>query len=175
MRLHVLSSLVLFILMFSCTVSEKEQAYIDKIDQLEQSLDTVSKQYFAIDTIQLFEAYDLINMNLLRLGSIDTIITDSVKMYACMQKTFKKFIYDHPIIIDELQYSGNQLRTLKKDIRKDKMTEDEMEKYYFEEMEAVGVLISKMKYNAQNMEHQLQSFELLNKKVEMIITRFDNQ
>ncbi|MCB2206917.1 MAG: hypothetical protein KQH67_01365 [Bacteroidetes bacterium] len=170
MRLHILSSLILFIFMASCTVSEKEQAYIDKIDQLEQSLDSASKQYFAIDTVRLFEAYDLINMNLSRLSSMDILITDSVKMYAFMQKTFKKFIHEHPLIFDELQYSNNQLRTLKKDIRRGRMTEEEMEKYYFEEMEGVSSLRSKMEYNVQHIEHQLQSFEQLNEKVEMIIS-----
>jgi hypothetical protein len=161
--------------MASCTVSEKEQAYIDEIDQLEQSLDSASIQYFAIDTVRLFEAYDLINMNLSRLRSTDTLITDSVKMYAFMQKTFKKFIHEHPLIFDELQYSNNQLRTLKKDIRRGRIKEDEIEKYYFEEMEAVGVLISKMQYNAQNMEHQLQSFELLREKVGRTIQNLDNK
>lgn len=161
--------------MASCSLSEKEQAYIDKIDQLEQSLDTASKQYLAIDTVRLFEAYHLINLNLARLSTIDTLITDSVKMYAFMQKTFKKFIHEHPLIIDELQYSNNQLRTLKKDIRRGRITGDEMEKLYFEEMEMVSALLSKMEYNAQHIEHQLQSFEQLNEKVEMIITRFDNK
>jgi hypothetical protein len=41
-------------------------------------------------------------------------------------------------------------------------------------MEAVGALISKMQYNAQNIEHQLLAFEQLNKKVERIINTIDN-
>jgi hypothetical protein len=61
-----------------------------------------------------------------------------------------------------------------KDIRRGRITGIEMENYYFEEMEAVGALISKMQFNAQNIEHQLLAFEQLNKKVERIINSIDN-
>ncbi len=168
-------SLILLILLVSCALSENRKAYINKVSQLEQSLDSVSRQYFAIDTIQLFEAYDLINSNLSRFGSIDTVVNDSVKLYAAMQKSFKRVINDHPRIIQEFHFSNKQLKNLKSDIRKGKMTDKEMENYYFEEMEAVGILLSRMQYNAQIIELQLHSFEPLNEYVEMIITRFDNR
>jgi hypothetical protein len=156
-------------------VNEKEQVYIDKIDQLEKSLNTASKQYFAIDTVRLYKVYDLINMNLSSLTEMDTLFFDSIKNYAFMQKTFKKFFHEHQLIIDEFQYSSNQLQTLKNDIRRGKRTEGEIEKYYFEEVEAVGALIYKMKYNAQNMEHQLQSYEVFKENVGRTIQQPDNR
>jgi len=174
MRFSLFSSLIVLILLASCTLNEKEQVYIEKIENLQRALDSASKEYYAIDTIQLFKSYDLINMNLSRLTNMDTMISDSIKMYAFMQKTFKKFVHENPIFIDEINYANNQLRTLIKDIRRGRITGVEMENYYFEEMEAVGALISKMQYNAQNIEHQLLAFEQLNKKAERIINTIDN-
>lgn len=175
MRFIYPSSLFFLLLLVSCTLSENEQAHINKINKLEEALDSVSKQYFAIDTSQLVETYNLINANLSRLSKIDTVVNDSIKLYAAMQKSYKRIINDHPRIVNEFHYSSEQLKNLKADIRNGGMKDKEMEKYYFQEMEATGALISKMQYNAHIIDLQLHSFAKLNEYVELTITQFNSK
>ena len=46
--------IALLMLVGSCTVTDKERAYINKIDRLGNALDSVALQYYAIDTNKLF-------------------------------------------------------------------------------------------------------------------------
>ena len=175
MRINFFSFIFLLFLISSCTVSEKERAYIDKIDRLEYAIDSVAQQYYAIDTTELFNTNNLINRNLSRLSHMDTIMGDTVKIYASLQKSFKRFINEHALIPDEIKYSKKQLHTLKKDIRNGKITEMQMENYCQEEIEAVGILMQKISFNSQNIAYQLKSFAQLNDSVEMSISRIENR
>jgi len=167
--------IVLLMISASCTVTDKERAYIHKIDRLENALDSVSRHYYAVDTTELFNANNLINKHLSRLSSMDTIMGDTVKIYASMQKTFKRFISDHPLILDEIRYSKKQLQTLKKDIRNGKISEMQMEKYFQEEKEAISVLMQKISFNAQNITYQLKSFAQLHDSIGMHINTIENR
>jgi len=167
--------LVQLILISSCTITENERVYINKISMLEQALDSVSEQYHTIDTVRLIQAYQSINADLSRLRKIDTILNDSVKIYAGLQKSFKRFIGEHSLIIKEVDYSKNQLQALKSDIGKGKISDEKIEKYYNQEMEAVGSLISKMGYNEKSIKYQLQLFDVLHTHIQLIINRFENK
>jgi len=175
MRLSFVSTLIPLLLFLSCTVSVEERSYIDHINRLEKVLDSTSNLYFAIDTIELFAAYDHINDNLSELNKLDPIINDSVRIYAALQKSFKRFISEHSLILDEIEYSGNQLQTLKKDIQKGRVSEEQMKNYFLEEKEAVGILIQKISFNTQNITQQLNSFSQLNDSVEAIIEQLENR
>ena len=172
--MRLLLILIPIILLLSCAISEKERKYIDEISKLEHMLDSSANRYYAIDTTQLFKAYERINNNLSRLNQLDTLVNDSVKTYAAMQKMFKRHIREHALIMDEIGYSKNQLQTLKKDIRNSKIMLEQMENYYHVEEEAVGFLIHKLNFNAQNISYQLASFSELNDSVEMIIKRLES-
>lgn len=167
--------ITLLMLLASCTVTEKECAYIDKIDRLEDALDSVAQHYYTIDTTELFNVNNLINRNLSRLSSMDTIMGDTVKIYASLQKSFKRFINEHAPILDEIKYSKNQLHTLEKDIRNGKVTKVQIEKYYQEEIEAVSILMQKISFNSRNITYQLKLFAELNDSVEMDIRRIENR
>ena len=120
-------------------------------------------------------SYNLINRNLSRLSTMDTILGDTVKMYASMQKSFKRFISEHHLILDEIKYSRNQLHTLRKDIRNGKITEMQMEKYFQEEKEAVSILMQKISFNAQNTASQLKSFAQMNDSVGLDSSTIENR
>jgi hypothetical protein len=51
------------------------------------------------------------------------------------------------------------------------MTTKQMEQYYHEEKEEVGILIHKISFNTHNITYQLNSFYPLNDSVEMIIKK----
>jgi hypothetical protein len=171
MRLYF--TLIPFVLL-SCTISEKEKMYIDEISKLEYLLDSAADRYFAVDTALLFMAYERINMNLSRYNDMDTVASESVKAYAAWQKTFKRFIKEHSLIIDEISYSKKQLESLKTDIKNNKIGLEQLNNYYNEEKEAVGVLIHKLSFNAQNITYQLASFPQLNDSIEMMIKRIES-
>ena len=175
MRINLFSILIPLIIFSSCTISEKKHAYIDDIDRLEKVLDSTANLYYAIDTSELFSAFNLININLSRLSKIDTVVSDSVKVYAALQKSFKRFISEHSLIMDEISYSKNQFQTLKKDIRKGRITDMQIENYFHEESEAVGILMHKISFNSQSIAYQLRSFSVLNDSIEMIIKRLENR
>ena len=172
--MRLLYILIPIVLLFSCSISEEEQIYIEEISKLEQVLDSAAGHYFAIDTAQLFKAYERINQNLNQYNELDAIVDGNVITYAALQKTFKRFIGEHTLIIDEISYSKNQLHAFKKDIKNNKLSVDQIERYYDEEREAVGVLIHKLSFNAQNINHQLASFSQLNDSVEIIIKRIES-
>ena len=175
MKFTFVFSMVLLFFISSCSVSEKERAYIDKINRLEQTFDSVSEKYLTIDTAKLNITYEVINRNLSRLSKIDTILNDSVKIYTGLQKSFKRFIREHSLIIKEIDYSKNQLKALKKDIGKGKISDENMEKYYNVELGAVGSLINKMGYNEQIIKYQMQSFDVFNDHIESLIKRFEDK
>lgn len=175
MRLGLSISFILLLIIASCSINEEERAYIHEIDKLEKAFDSVSDQYMAIDTTKLINSYDLINSNLLRLSKLDTILSDSAKIYAFIQKTFKRFIAEHKLILTEISFTKNQLKTLKRDIRGGKIHENDIAKYYQEEYEATSNLMHKMGFNTQSINYQLQSFEQLNEKIELMINRFENK
>jgi len=176
MKIKWVATVILFLsILTSCSVSEKQQYFIEKIDSIETVFDSVSNQYMLLDTVKLFNSYDLINTNLLRLSNIDTVLSDTVKIYAFMQKSFKRFVAEHQTISEEITYSKNQLLSLKNDIRKGNMTDESMEKYYSEEKEAIDNLMHKIRFNVQSIEYQLQSFDHLNEKVEEIIDKYEKQ
>ena len=176
MNIKWAGTVILFLsILISCSVSEKQQYFIEKIDTLETVFDSVSNQYILIDTVELFNSYDLINANLLRLSNIDTVLSDTIKIYAFIQKSFKRFAAEHHAISEEIDYSKNQLLTLKNDIINDNISDESMEKYYFEEKEAIDNLMHKIRFNVQSIEYQLQSFDHLNEKMEKIIDKYENQ
>lgn len=167
--------IALLMLVGSCTVTDKERAYVNKIDRLGNALDSVALQYYAIDTNKLFYVNNLINRSISRLSSMDTILGDTVKIYASIQKSFKRFISEHDLILDEIKYSRNQLHTLRKDIRNGKITEMQMEKYFQEEQEAVSILMQKISFNVQNTASQLKSFAQMNDSVGLDSSRIENR
>ena len=176
MKIKWATTIILFLsILISCSVSEKQQYFIEKIDSLETVFDSVSNQYILLDTLKLFNSYDLINSNLLHLSNIDTVLSDTVKIYVFMQKSFKRFVAEHHIISEEIAYSKNQLLTLKNDIRNGNTSDENMKKYYFEEKEAIDNLMHKIRFNMQSIEYQLQSFDHLNEKVEKIIYKYEKQ
>jgi hypothetical protein len=159
--------------LLACGVNEQQRQYIDKIDSLQTVLDSAENQYLSLDTNKLFQSFDVLNANLARLQTIDTVLSDTVKIYAFMQKTFRRFIEDHREIMVEISYSKDQLATLKKDIRKGRLPEDLMQEYYHTEEEALGMLTHKMWFNSESVAHQLQSFDHLNEHIEGIIHRHE--
>jgi hypothetical protein len=159
----------------SCTVTDKEHVYLDKIDRLGNALDSVALQYYAIDTNKFFYVNNLINRNLSRLSTMDTILSDTVKIYASIQKSFKRFISEHDLILYEIKYSRNQLHSLRKDIRNGKINEMQMEKYFQEEKEAVSILMQKISFNVQNIAFQLKSFAQMNDSVGFDSSRIENR
>jgi hypothetical protein len=165
----------LLMLVGSCTVTDKELVYLDKIDKLGNALDSVALQYYAIDTNKFFYVNNLINRNLSRLSTMDTILSDTVKIYASIQKSFKRFISEHDLILDEIKYSRNQLHSLRKDIRNGKINEMQMEKYFQEEKEAVSILMQKISFNVQNIAFQLKSFAQMNDSVGFDSSRIENR
>ena len=176
MKIKWAATIILFLsILISCSVSEKQQHFIDKIDSIETVFDSVSNQYILLDTVKIFNSYDLINTNLLRLSDIDTVLSDTVKIYAFMQKSFKRLISEHRAISEEISFSKNQLLTLKNDLRNDIMTDERIEKYYFEEKEAIDNLMHKIRFNVQSIEYQLQSFDHLNEKMEKMIDKYENK
>jgi len=176
MKIKWAATIILFLsILISCGVSEKQQHFIDKIDSIETVFDSVSNQYILLDTVKLFNSYDLINTNLLRLSNIDTVLSDTAKIYAFMQKSFKKLISEHRAISEEISFSKNQILTLKNDIRNGIMTDKRIEKYYFEEKEAIDNLMHKIKFNVQSIEYQSQSFDHLNEKMEKMIDKYENK
>ena len=167
--------IMLLLLLTSCTVNNKERTYINNIDKLETALDSIAQQYYAIDSTGFFQTYYLINSNLSRLSSIDTTMSDLVNKYAALQKSFKRFIGEHPFILDEIGFSKKQLHTLKKDIKSGKMTEMQMENYYQEEKEAISLLMQKVSFNAQHIAYQLKSFTQLNDSIELHVNTIENR
>lgn len=173
MKLRFLFIIISFVTLWSCNISEKEPSYIDSINRLEIILDSTANRYLALDTSKIFEAYERINSNLIRYNDLDAVVNDSVKVYAAFQKSFKRFISEHSLIMDEISYSRDQLQSLKDDIRNNKISKEQMENYYNDEKDAVGVLIHKISFNTQNITYQLKSFSQLNDSVEMIIKRLE--
>jgi hypothetical protein len=165
----------LLMLVGSCTVTDKELVYLDKIDKLGNALDSVALQYYAIDTNKFFYVNNLINRNLSRLSTKDTILSDTVKIYASIQKSFKRFISEHDLILDEIKYSRNQLHSLRKDIKNGRINEMQMEKYFQEEKEAVSILMQKISFNVQNIAFQLKSFAQMNDSVGFDSSRIENR
>jgi len=166
-------SIVILVGLLACGVNEEQRLYLDKIDSLQTVLDSAENQYLSLDTNKLYQSFDVLNTNMARLQTIDTVLSDTVKIYAFMQKTFKRFIEDHREIREEIAYSKDQLATLKKDIRKGRLPEDLMQEYYHTEEVALGRLTHKMWFNSESVAHQLQSFDYLNEHIEGIIHRYE--
>lgn len=159
--------------LWSCGVSEQQRFYLTKIDSLQTMLDSAENQYQLLDTSSLSKSINAIDDGLTRLRAIDTVWSDSVKVYAFIGKSLKEFHDEHFQIMEEIDYSEKQLSTLKKDIRKGRLTEKQMENYYHDEEAALGQLLHKMWFNKESIEYQLQSFDYLQDKIERMIDQHE--
>jgi len=164
-------AIVISFILLACSVNERKQLYLDKIDSLQTVFDSAESHYLLVDTARVAQSIDSINSRLALLMARDTVWSDTLKIYAFIQKSLRSLADDHRKITEEMSYTEQQLVTLKKDIRKDRLPEELMEKYYHAEQEALGELMQKMWFNQQRIDYQLQTFEYLDQHVERIIDR----
>ena len=165
-------SILLLFFLSSCGVSEQQRYYLEKTDSLQAVLDSAAGRYLTPDTLRLQQALEVTGRNLELLEQQNMTEGDTVRTYAFIRKSLKQFDKERRQITEDIAYSDHQLQTLSHDIRKGRLTEDEMKQYCNDEEEALSDLLDRMWFNRQSIEYQLTSFDLLNVKIE---NRLHNQ
>lgn len=159
--------LILFmaLILTSCRPTEQQRYYLTRIDSLQSVLDSAENQYMTLDTARLKTSIGIIKNDLERLMHMDTLWSDTVKIYAMIGKTLQKLSDQRVKIMDDLTYTRNQLVTLENDTRKGRLADSLVATYYKEEAKATGQLADKMWFNRQSIDYQLESFAYLEQKI----------
>jgi septal ring factor EnvC (AmiA/AmiB activator) len=166
---------LLLFLLTACTVSEQQRFYLGKIDSLQTVLDSATARYLELDTLKIAQAETTIKQHLVQFEQLDTIVSDTAKIYAFIEKSLKKFDGEREKINKEIVYTNSQLQALRHDVRKNELTEEEMQRYYGDEEEAIHNLLDKMWFNKESAEYQLKSFDYLHEKIEKMLGRYENK
>lgn len=139
---------ILFVTLFvfaSCTEGQFFKTYSTKIDSLKNTLEASASSYETIDTILIASQYLTIRQNLDSLVIFPEVTLDSnVVKYGYLKKKYKTFLRDHPLTIQELNYSRAQLADLKHDFNKRNLDIESAKTYYQTEEEAVVYIKKRM-------------------------------
>ncbi len=125
--------------------------------------------------MKIKQAEETIAKQLARFEQLDTLVSDTVKIYAFVEKSLKKFDGEREKINEEIVYTNSQLKALRHDIRKNLLTEEEMKQYYRDEEEAVNNLLDKMWFNKESLAYQLKSFDYLHEKIDRMLGRYEQK
>lgn len=160
-------SLLIFV---SCTNKQFYETYSTKIDSLKNTLEASASSYETIDTVLIASQYLTIRQNLDTLVLFPEIALDTgVIKYGYLKKKYKTFLRDHPLTIQELNYSRVQLSDLKNDFDKRNLEIEFAQEYYQTEEEAVDYIKKRMDAYQVMIRESMIKFNSLNPEIVVLL------
>lgn len=150
-KLFLLFGIALTIsLTFNSCIKNSNQSYINKIDSTINVVNILKADFEQLNTDSINIAYSKVletiayfKKNLKDTEPDSTFLRDFSK-YTLMQKQFKKLTKNLSAIESEIILSEKQLKDLRKDVRKNLLTIEEIERYTNEELQIVNQLTSQL-------------------------------
>ncbi len=160
------------LILASCTENQNTDK-IEKVDSLSMVLDETELMFkeINIDSLrQLFEIYQYNTDEIKKSYSKeDEEGWKIVCRYNDMKKPFRNLVEYYDNISSELNFSRQQLDSLKQDLQNNLITEERAEEYIIEEEKAIGYLHKMVSNNLISSNVIINDFDSLNTLVEKVV------
>jgi hypothetical protein len=154
----------------SCVNSKFYETYSEKVDSLNATLEASASSFEQIDTASISDQNRRIKQDLDSLGSLDgMLVSATINDYSYIKKSYKTFLREYPLALEELQYCRKQLADLKHDIEHRHLEEDDIKSYFSHEEEAVGLLKQKMEILGKSANRGIERFDRLHPEITLLI------
>jgi len=165
---------------FTACKSNKHVKEIKAVDSLYTVIDSIEKTLAGIDTTQIRKTYKtyLDNIGLLKKNFKDKkedSVWSVMTTYGIIKKPLKSFISDYPGYYSEIEYSRNQLDSLKIDINSGNIKDDKIAEYTKTEAEAVNSLKQQVEISVNITKDRLKLYDSLNPKVIKVIEKLKKE
>jgi hypothetical protein len=162
--------LFLLVATLSCVNYKFYEAYAEKVDSLQATLEASATSFEQIDTTTIAFQNSQIKQNLDSLSSLgEEIVSATVNDYYYIEKSYKTFLREYPLAMEELQFCRQQLTNLKHDIEHRYLDEELIKSYFSHEEEAVGLLKQKMEILGKTANRQMETFDRVNPRIDLMI------
>jgi hypothetical protein len=172
---HLILALSVILFFVECK-NNKYQKEIAKIDSLKTVLNKVEKKLTEIDTNVVHEKYKKYkeNMNVISVNysyNKKDLGWNTICQYGKIEKPLRDFSSEQGDIKKELKFSRKQLDSLKFDIQNGNIEKKEMSEFIESESDAVAEIVQTIKITNENTKTELNRFDTLNPKIEIIIKK----
>ncbi len=151
--------ILFFFFLSGCVKVEFYRNYSLKVDSLSHVVEEMAGTYGSLDSSGIVNAYDSLERYLDSLSRFpDTTLDSLANSYRYLEKGYKTFWRDHPLILSELQYTRDQLHDLKYDIEHYQLDKGLIKGYYAEEAGSVKKLKDRIDLNMMDIQIQLQQY-----------------
>jgi valyl-tRNA synthetase len=96
---------------------------------------------------------------------------NTICQFGLIEKPLRDFSSEQSKIKKELKFSRKQLDSLKFDIQNESIEKKEMKEYIESESDAVAEIVQTIKITNENTKTELNRFDTLNPKIEIIIKK----
>jgi len=164
----------LLIILTACTGSHDSEE-LQKIDSLSMVLDETELMFAEIEIDSLSKFYSVFQSNSDDIKTFynkeDEEEWQTICRYSDLKKPFRNVVEYYDNIITELEYTRQQLDSLKFDLENNLLSEEQQSKYIADEEKAVGYLHQTVYKNLATSKVVMKDFDSLNTLVEKVIVK----
>lgn len=165
--------------LLNCNSGRKSER-LSKIDTLQAMLD--STQIMLTETINydsVLAYYNKLKINQDKIGSFFKKMNEKEKsdyfQFLSTEKQFKIFVASFEEYKNELDYSKNQISTLRKDVEGGNLTSNQFKEYFESENKAVVALFHSVKMDVYKTSRNVEKFLEFEPKVSSLISKYQEK
>lgn len=176
----IICFLLIVSLGFAACKNNKHVKEIKAIDSLSTVIDSIALTLSSIDTNKIRITYKTYsdNINLIKNNFKDKkedSVWSVITTYGIIKKPLKSFINDFPVFYSEIEFSRQQLDSLKIDINNGDIKDNKIAEYTKTEAEAVISLKQEVEISVKTTKDRLKLFDSLNPKVNRVIEKLKKE
>lgn len=172
MRFVVLSALI--ICLAACTSSEQREQ-LSRVNDLKQALDSVEVLYHTQDSATLASLFSRAQHNSEMLDKVPDEDQDQQLIAANRnsERVYRRFLANTERMMDELEYSYQQLEDMENDIRGGHIDPQVFPYMFKEEEKAVKNLLHTLRYIVEEIEKEKKRADSLQREIKDHLDQFD--
>lgn len=171
--------LLIAIVLLNCNSGRKSER-IAQLDSLHNFLDTVQtmlKNDINYDSVTTY--YNKLKIYQEKIAPFLKKMDEKEKsdffQLLSTEKQFKIFIGNYEGYKDELEYSKNQINTLRKDVEENNLNSKQFDEYYNAENKAIVILFHSVKMDTYKTLRNIEKFTEFESKVLMLIDKYQEK
>ncbi|HBF89315.1 MAG TPA: hypothetical protein DDX39_11800 [Bacteroidales bacterium] len=171
-----LLTIIVASILFSCN-STKYPEYIKKTDSLLASLDSISVKYHEINYGSVKIMFDLVSKNhelIKENESLDLANNQELKQdlfqYGRIHKAFKKYLKEYDKTNSDIEFNKNQLNTFKDDISNNLISEENIIKFYDDELKAHSNLVETINFYNHDVSTSIKLYKEIHTRMSEFLT-----
>jgi len=171
--------LLIAFMLFNCNTKNKSEK-LSQLNTLQNMLDSTQRMLtndINYDSINAY--YNRVKIAQEKIGIFVKVMKEKEKsdyfQLLSTEKQFKIFIGGYSGYIDELEYSKNQISSLRKDVEESNLNSKQFEEYYTSEKKAIVILFHSVKSDVYKTTKNGEKFNLFEPKVLMLINKYQEK